>query len=414
MRLLIVSQYFWPENFRVNDFAISMKARGHDVTVLTGLPNYPEGRIFERFQDNPDNFASFEGIPIIRVPVIPRGSRSWQLVLNYMSFAISGAVLGVWKLRRRPFDAIFVFQTSPVTAALPAILLRKLKRAPLLMWVLDLWPDTLAAIGVVRSARLLAVIGALVRFIYKRCDGILVQSRAFCRNVRRYSDQPEKIRYFPGWAEGVFVGQAVDPAPEMLAYRDDFIVLFAGNVGDAQDFPAILAAAHELRRDRVRWLIVGDGRAAPALREEVAQRGLEERVILLGRFPIERMPSFFAGADALLVSLRDEPVWAMTIPGKVQSYLAAGRPILGMLNGEGARVIGDAGAGLAAPAGDSAILAANVRTLMTRSEDDRKAMGRAGREYCRAEFDRDRLLASFEVWTSELQFRYGTARKDRA
>ena len=166
-----------------------------------------------------------------------------------------------------------------------------------------------------------------------------------------------------------------------------------------------MAAADELRATPVCWLIVGDGRAAAALREELGRRGLENRVVLLGRFPIERMPSFFAAADALLVSLRDEPIWAMTIPGKVQSYLAAGRPILGMLNGEGARVIAESGAGLAAPAGDSAALAGNVRALMAFSREQRQDMGRSGQDYCRREFDRDALLTAFEAWTSELRTR---------
>lgn len=414
MRLLIVSQYFWPENFRVNDFAAAMKARGHDVTVLTGQPNYPEGRIYDDFRRHPERYKSFEGMPVLRVPVIPRGNRSWQLMLNYLSFVITGLTIGVWKLRGRSFDAVFVFQTSPITAALPAVLLRRLKRAPLLMWVLDLWPETLAAIGVVRSRLLLAAVGGLVRFIYKRCDAILAQSKAFYSNIRRYADDPEKIRYFPGWAEAVFDRNDSQPAPEMLAFTNDFRVLFAGNIGEAQNFPAIVAAADELREEPVRWLIVGDGRAAPALQEEIRRRGLEERIVLLGRHPLERMPSFFAGADALLVTLRDEPIFAMTIPGKVQSYLAAGKPILSMLSGEGARVIEEAGAGLTAPAGDSARLAANVRAMMSAPVAEREAMGRAAQDYCRREFGRDQLLVLFEHWAAELRHLSHLQERNRA
>ena len=411
MRLLIVSQYFWPENFRVNDFATAMKARGHDVTVLTGQPNYPEGRIFEDYRHDPGRFSSLDGIRVVRVPIIPRGTRSWQLVLNYFSFVVTGLTVGIWKLRGRPFDAIFVFQTSPITAAIPAVVLRRLKSAPLLMWVLDLWPETLAAIGVVRSPRLLALVGQMVSFIYRRCDAILAQSQAFFSNIARYSADAEKIRYFPGWPESVFAADKAEPGAEMAGAGDAFTVLFAGNIGEAQDFPAILAAAEMLRSEPIRWLIVGDGRAAQAMRGEIARRGLENSVILLGRYPIERMPAFFAGADALLVSLRKEPIWAMTIPGKVQSYLAAGRPILGMLDGEGARVIRESGAGFAGPAGDAEALAKNVLAMKGASAQEREAMGRAGILYCRREFDRERLLSSFEAWTSELQARYVPAGK---
>ncbi len=405
MRILIVSQYFWPENFRVNDLTEELSRRGHDVTVLTGQPNYPEGDIFPAYRADPGAFSRFGDVPVVRVPVIPRRQSSVWLLLNYLSFAISASVLGVWKLRGRPFDAIFVFQTSPITAAMPAILLRWLKRAPMLMWILDLWPDTLRAIGVVRSPRLLALVGMLVRFVYKRCDRILVQSRAFAPKVAPVAGGEDKIRYFPGWAERVFSGEPLRSSPtELAAYRDDFKVLFAGNIGEAQDFPAILDAVAASRDvSGLRWLVVGDGRGASQLRQEIERRSLQDTIILLGRFPIDRMPSFFAEADALLVTLRSDPIWSMTIPGKVQSYLAAGRPLLAMLDGEGGRVVAESGAGLVAPAGDGAELARQVRLLMAMNPDRRADMGRAGLAYGRREFDRDMLVDSLETWIGECQ-----------
>ena len=406
MRLLVVTQYFWPENFRVNDMATELVARGHEVTVLTGLPNYPEGRVFPDYRADPQRFAAFEGVTIHRVPILPRGTGGLRLILNYLSFVLSASTLGLWKLRGRRFDAIFVFQLSPITSALPAILLRRVKRAPLLMWVLDLWPETLAAIGVVRSKRLLALIGKMVRFIYRRCDRILVQSRAFVDHARAYGARPEQILYFPGWPEAVFLGaqeEAGGPA-EFAAYAGDFRILFAGNIGETQDFPAILDAAEALRDvTGVRLLIVGDGRAAPMVRREIERRGLEERMIMLGRYPLERMPAFFGAADALLVSLGDQPAWSMTIPGKVQSYLSAGKPLLGMMNGEGARVIAESGAGLVAPAGDGRALAASIRAMTALPPEERARMGRLGQDYCAREFNRSRLLDAFETWVAELR-----------
>ena len=320
LRLLVVSQYFWPENFRVNDLVTELARRGHTVTVLTGTPNYPEGHTLPAFVQDPSRFASYAGAEIVRVPLVPRGKSSLRLVLNYLSFVITGMTLGLWRLRGRHFDAIIVVQHSPITSALPALALRRLKRAPLLMWVLDLWPDTLAAVGVVRSPRVLEWVGRLVAFIYKRCDHVLVQSRAFVSNVEKYAGDSRRIRYFPGWAEPIFEGSlaAVEAAPEVVPYRDNFNVLFAGNIGDAQDFPAILEAAEALRDEpNLRWLIVGDGRAAAWVRSEITRRNLTDCVILLGRHPIERMPSFFRAASALLVTLKEDPIFAMTIPGKV-------------------------------------------------------------------------------------------------
>jgi len=405
LRLLVVSQYFWPENFRVNDLVAELVARGHQVTVLTGEPNYPDGQIFPEFRRDPALFAAFAGAPILRVPVVPRGKGNLRLVINYVSFVVSGLLIGPWRLRGREFDAIFVFQTSPITSVIPALLLRWTKKAPLLLWVLDLWPETLAAVGVIRSPRALDWVGRLVSFIYRRCDRILVQSRAFFANVERYSGDRSRIRYFPGWAEPIFQGSLTEvaPAAEAAPFRDTFNVLFAGNIGEAQDFPAVLDAA-EIARDRadLRWLIVGDGRAADTVRAEVVRRGLQDRVVLLGRYPIERMPSFFRAAGALLVSLRPDPIFSLVIPGKVQSYLAAGLPILAMLDGEGARVIEQSGAGLVCPAGQGRALAAQACRLAAMSSDERRAMGQRAREYCHREFDRGVLIDSLEKWMIEL------------
>jgi colanic acid biosynthesis glycosyl transferase WcaI len=405
LKLLIVTQYFWPENFRVNDLVMELQRRGHEVTVLTAWPNYPEGVVNPEFRAAPHQFSNYEGAEVVRVPFMPRGKGSARLVLNYMSFVASVASLGAWKLRGRAYDAVFVFQPSPITACLPAIWIGRLKRAPVVLWVLDLWPETLAAIGVVRSPRLLASIGKLVAYIYRNCALVLGQSRSFERNIAHYAGDAQRFRYFPGWAESPLQSslQSTTVAPEMAELSDTFNVLFAGNIGDAQDFPAILDAAEMLRERRdIRWVIVGDGRAGDWVRSEIDRRGLHDSVRLLGRHPLERMPAFFRGAHALLVSLKPDAVFAMTIPGKVQTYLAAGVPLLGMLDGEGARVIEESGAGLVAPAGDSAALARNVVALAATSEAERRSMGARGIDYSRREFDRGTLVSQLEAWLGEV------------
>ncbi len=401
MRILVVSQYFWPESFRVNELVEQLVARGHELTVLTGRPNYPDGEVFADFRADPARFGRYAGARVLRVPLRPRGHGRIQLVWNYWSFVFWGCLLGPWLLRGHRYDAIICFETSPITAALPALLLRRIKRAPLALWVLDLWPDTLSAVGVMRTPWMLSAVGRLVAFIYRRCDLILAQSRAFFAPIERWSDDPGKTRYFPQWVEAVFEDPrgAAEPAPELAPYEACFKIMFAGNIGEAQDFPAILAAAARLRhRPDIRWLIVGDGRAAPAVRAEIERLDLGGLVHLLGRHPLERMPAFFAGADALLVSLKREPIFAMTIPGKVQSYLAAGRPIVAMLDGEGAEVVARSGAGLACPAGDDLALAECVRRLAELPACERTRMGHQGRAFARSAFDRDHLLAQLEGW----------------
>lgn len=414
MRLLIVSQYFWPENFRINDLVAELAARGHDVTVLTGVPNYPTGDVFPEFKREPARFAQFAGAEVVRIPLWPRGNGRLSLVVNYLSFAVSASVIGAWRLRGRKFDAIFAYEPSPVTVGIPAALLRFLKRAPLTFWVLDLWPETLQALGIIRSPRGVKIVGRLVAFIYARCDLILAQSRSFAPEIARYCAAGARIAYFPSWAEPIFTNASESPAPEVPERPGSFDVLFAGNLGEAQDFPAVLAAASMLKDEaRVRWLIVGDGRMSGWLRESIKRLGLQDCVLMLGRYPLERMPSFYQHADALLLSLKDEPIFSMTIPGKLQSYLAAGIPIVAMLNGEGSEVVRRSGSGVTCNAGDAIGLAAAVRAMASLSEEQRAEMASNALRASRTEFDRTRLITQLEQWLVELS-RAGRKKDDVA
>ncbi|WP_439608161.1 glycosyltransferase family 4 protein [Hydrogenophaga sp.] len=403
MKILVVSQYFWPENFRINDLVKEWVTRGHEVTVLTGKPNYPDGQVFPEFARAPERFSDYEGARVHRVPMLARSQGAMRLMLNYLSFVIGGCLWGPWLLRGLRADVIFVYEPSPITVGIPAVLLGRLKRAPVVLWVLDLWPETLAAVGAVRSPIVLRMVGHLVSFIYNRCALVLGQSRAFIDSIGHYCRDRSKVRYFPSWAESLFLQADGARAPEVPPATDTFSILFAGNIGEAQDFPAILDAAELLRHnERVRWLIVGDGRRFEWVKGEIARRQLHERVLLLGRFPVERMPSFYAHADALIASLKADPTFSMTIPGKVQSYLLAGKPILGMLDGEGASAIEAAGAGLVCPAGDSQGLVNAIERMAGMSPDERLAMGARGRQYAESEFDRDRLMDRLLAFFSEV------------
>lgn len=401
VRLLVVTQYFWPENFRINELVAGLVRRGHAVTVLTGLPNYPSGRFFEGYSWRGPWRDDYAGATVVRVPLLPRGGGgAMRLFLNYVSFVLSGIWGALFRLRGS-FDAIFVFETSPITVGIPAAVARRRFRAPVLFWVLDLWPDSLAATGAVRSRTLLAAVDRLVRWIYARCERVLVQSRAFVPEIVRHGVPPPRVLYFPNWVETEY--QAVDiGSTDRPPLPAGFRVMYAGNIGAAQDFPAILAAAETLKaRADVYWLIVGDGRMGEWVRKEVRERGLESQVHFLGQQPSETMPYLFAAADALLVSLKREPIFALTIPGKLQSYLAGGRPILAMLDGEGARVVKEAGAGLVCPAGDAKALAAHVERMAALSRVEREQFGVNGRRYAETHFGRQRLFDQLEEWMNE-------------
>jgi colanic acid biosynthesis glycosyl transferase WcaI len=401
MNILVVTQYYWPENFRINDLVSVLVNRGHQVTVLTGIPNYPTGIADADFLANPSNYNMHDGANIIRVPMITRGKGGLKLVVNYISFALSASVIGVYKLRKYKFDSVFAFEPSPITVGLPAILLRKIKNAPLIFWALDLWPDTLKAIGVVRSKYILSVVGWLVSFIYKRCDLVLGQSESFLPHIKKYAGH-DRIEYFPSWAESVF--QYVPTA--LLTdepVKSQFNVMFAGNIGEAQDFSSVLYAMELLKNDsRIHWTIVGSGRLSEWLENNVISRGLSDSVTLAGRHPVEKMPEFFQQADALLVSLKDEPIFSMTIPGKLQAYLMADKPILAMLNGDGAKIIIDSGCGIVCEAGNGQCLADAVCRLIEMTDEERLMMGNRGRELSEREFDRNMLISRLEDWMIQL------------
>ena len=404
MKVLVVTQYFWPENFKINDLVSGLVDRGHAVTVLTGFPNYPDGEIYPAFLDNPSHYACYRGAKIIRAPLISRGGSRFRLTLNYLSFAFAASFYGLWRLKNQRFDVIFTNQLSPVTVAIPAICLRFFKGIPMVLWVQDLWPESLQATGVVKSPKLVASVGVLVAFIYRFSDLILVQSKSFISHIHKYVGSKVEVVYFPNWAESAYDDGSLVLAPEVPLKPESFDVMFAGNIGEAQDFPAILAAAEILRtHSLVRWLIVGAGRMSIWISKEIEARGLQQSVLMLGSYPIERMPSFFRHAKVMLVSLKNEPIFSMTIPSKLQTYLAAGKPIVGMINGESETIIKESGSGVVCSAGDASSLAQLVLRLSTIDSEELRLMGVAGKDYSKLEFDREILLSRLELMLEMLR-----------
>lgn len=398
MRILVFSHYFWPEEFRINDCVAGLVERGHQVTVVCGPPSYPKGRVYPDYAANPEAFKAYKGATVVRVPALTRGrGGALRLLANYLSAAVSAATLGLVKLRGQAFDVVFVFQPSPITTALPAILWKRLTGTAVVMWVQDLWPETLEAVGIIRSRASVAAVGSLVRFIYAACDRILMQSQAFAASVKRYAPTATPATYLPNWSDPAFATVPTCPAPEVTAVAGDFSIMFAGNLGQAQDLPTVIRAAGLCRHLKgLRWLIVGDGSARTAAEAQVAELDLQDRVRFLGRHLGDRMPAFFAGADALLISLKAEMIFEMTVPSKLQSYMASGRPILCMVGGEAARLVEEAKCGLTVPPGDAAALAEVVAKMVGLSEMERRIMGDNGLRYGQLNFARDALINRLE------------------
>lgn len=385
MKALILSQHFWPESFRINEVAHSLKEVGCEVTVLTGQPNYPDGAVFPGYSAFATGSEDFDGIVVHRVPLIPRGrSGALRLVGNYLSFICSASAIGPWRLRGQSFDVILVYGTSPILQAIAALVLRMFKRCPVVVWIQDLWPQSLQVTGYVRNPRLLTIVAAVVRWIYRRSDLLLVQSNGFVSAVGPMAGAtPVEIHPNPG--ERAF-GERAQPSAA-LTLDAGFNIVFAGNLGTVQALDTVIAAAALLRDEPdVRFVLIGSGSRADTLRAEVERLALDN-VHFTGRFPSETMPGILTQASALLVSLNRDEILAQTIPSKVQAYLAAGRPVIASLDGEGARLIEEAHAGIACPAEDAAALADAVRWLKSLPPDTLDEMGRRGRAYYDAHFD---------------------------
>lgn len=405
MHVLVVSQYFWPENFRINDTVLGLKSMGYEITVLTGKPNYPGGDYYPGYGLFRKSREKYHGVDVIRVPLVPRGNGSgMNLALNYISFAFFASIFGPF-LCRGDYDVIFVYEPSPITVGLPAVVLKKLKDIPILFWVQDLWPESLSATGAVRTKWILLAVEKIVKVIYENCDRILVQSKAFFSPIEKLGIAGSRIYYFPNSAEELYQPIKLDEnAPERAVVPSGFKIMFAGNIGAAQDFETILTAAEKLKGYAdIHWVIIGEGRLSLWVKEQIDKRELGKVVHLLGKYGIESMPRFFSLADVMLVILKKQAIFSMTIPAKVQSYMACAKPVIAALDGEGARVINDARAGLVAPTEDPEALAQAVLTMYKMPDTERCAMGARGRQYFELNFERRTLLERLDGWVKELR-----------
>lgn len=401
MKILIFTQYFWPETFHINEIASVLKVRGHDVEVMTGKPNYPEGKVFNGYKAWGVTIESWGGIPIYRIPILARGSKSAvKLVINYLSFILSGLLLAPWILKSKPCDVIFVYAPSPIFQVIPASFLGWLKGVPVVLWVQDLWPQSAEATGYVKSPFLLKLLEKVVRFSYAHTDLLLVQSQAFIEPVRQMA-QNTPVEYYPNSIEKEFYAPDAVVVPEINSLKSGFTVLFAGNIGVAQSMKTIVAAAERLRAyPEIKIVIFGSGSKLEWLEKQVADNKLSN-LYLEGRYPVEVMPTLMRQASALLVTLTKQPIFELTIPSKIQAYLAVGKPIIACLNGEGAKIITEANAGVAVDAEDDMGLAEAIIKLYNMPKLALEQMGFNGREYFKRHFDEDmlttRLINHFEM-----------------
>lgn len=389
--ILVVSQYFYPEQFRINDICTEWVKRGYKVTVLTGIPNYPQGEYFEGYDLVHKRTEEWNGIRIIRIPLIPRGHNSIGLVANYFSFVISGFI---WKaLTKIRADYVFTFEVSPMTQALIGVWYAKKNKIPHYLYVQDLWPENVEIVTGIHSPFILKPIGKMVDYIYKNCDQIFATSPSFVKEICKRGVDEEKVHYWPQYAEEFY--RPMEPSKD----RDKrFTITFTGNIGYAQGLDILPKVAEKLkkRHTQVKFLIVGDGRYKDEFENEIRKRNVSEMFELIGRKPAEEIPQILADSDAAFLSFMDNPLFAMTIPAKLQSYMACGVPIVASATGETKRIIEEAQCGVCCDIGDINALESGIKWLSDQNRERIETLSRNARLYSREKFDKENLIGKID------------------
>lgn len=396
MKILLVTQYFYPETFKSTDLAFELQKRGHEVTVLTGIPNYPEGKIYEDYGFFKNRKQKMNGVKIIRSLLLPRGNGGGiRLFLNYYSFAFFASIKAFFLGISNKYDAVIVHEPSPITQFYPALLLKKLWKTPVYFWVMDLWPESLSIAGGVKNKMVLGYYESVVKNFYKNSEKILITSKGFRKSINEKGDFDSKIVYFPNWAEdSISEGDKNYSIPTL---PDGFKVMFAGNIGEAQDLDNIMKAALELKQHKkIKFVLVGDGRKMPFVKEFIEENELQETVHLAGRFPVEAMASFFNKAEVMLVTLKDDPIFNLTVPAKVQAYMSASKPIVAMLNGEGAENIKESESGFAVNAGDYKALAETILKTSELPKEELEKLGQNARKFYEENFRMSECITNLE------------------
>ena len=384
MKILVVSQHYWPEPYPSADVCEALAERGHTVHVVTDVPNYPMGYIYPEYRKGKRRREEHNGVEIFRTFTIGRRNNILFRLLNYYSFAVS-STLFVHRLKGE-YDVVFTYQSSPVMMVNAALSYAKKWKKRCVLYCLDLWPASLAAGGITEASVIYRFFHKVSRKLYRRADRILITSQMFREYFKEQFDiDDEKVGYLPQYADAAFSAALPEkPAGETVD------LLFAGNVGSAQSLDTVLDAAKILQNKApLRWHIVGDGSELERLCRRSEELGLDN-VIFHGRKPREEMPKWYAMADAMLVTLTKDPVIGLTLPAKVQSYMVAGKPVIAAANGEIPRVIADSGCGFCGPAEDAEGLAEAVRQFLACK--DRQNLGIKAREFYQSHFTQEMFM----------------------
>lgn len=386
LRIFVVCQHFYPETFRINDICFELAKRGHTVTVLTGLPNYPKGKIYNGYRGFKRRKENIKGVNIERSFLIERGEGLLSMGLNYASFAIFASIKA-FRIKK-DYDVIFSYQLSPVTMVWPGIVMKWLIKKPLIIHCLDQWPISVTTGPIKKSSLIYKFLTKLSVWTYKQADLVTISSKSFAKYFKEELRIDKKFVYWPSYAESDYKG---------IKFKKDkyFDILFAGNIGPAQSVQTIIYTANELREIKdIRFHIVGDGLSKNDC-ENLAKELKLDNVKFYGYYPVEEMPKFYSMADAFMITMADNEVVNQTLPAKLQSYMLAGKPILGAINGEVKDVVEEANCGVCCASLDYVGLG-NLIKKHYKNQSLLEKWSNNSKKYYEKHFNKDKSLLNFE------------------
>lgn len=394
--ILVISQYFYPETFRINDIATEWVRRGNKVTVLTGIPNYPMGKFFEGYGYTKKRRETWNGIDIIRIPLIPRGNSSIGMMANYGSFVISGFLKNM--LSNIKADYVFTFEVSPMTQALIGCWYAKKHHVPHYLYVQDLWPENVITVTGITNRTVIGAIDKMVDYIYRNSDEIFATSPSFVDAIcnRKIKVDRNKVHYWPQYAEEFYKPIEKANVPE-IPEDGSFKIAFTGNIGIAQGLDILPKTAELLRDENVKFVIVGDGRYQTEFESEIKKRSVQNKFIMIPRQPADRIPELLSACDAAFLSFKDDPLWTKTIPAKLQSYMACGMPVVASAEGETRSIIEEAECGICCGIGKAEELAEEINNLM---QMDLVTMREKSKCYCEKHFNKKKLMDQMDLFLS--------------
>ncbi|MDC6466085.1 glycosyltransferase family 4 protein [Flavobacteriaceae bacterium] len=385
-RILVYTNHYLPEQFKINEIVDWLSVSEFDIRVVTCIPNYSGGKFYKGYGLKSFESHDKKNVIINRLPLIPRGNGNYiRRIFNYASYFISTFIFTIYlMIFKKKYDFIFVHHTSPILIAISPIIYKWFFKTKMFLWDLDLWPDTLKNLDVIKSKIIFNILESLVKYIYSFYDKILIGSQGYKEIVKQRFDG--EISYFPNWAEGEIEKNIKTKKITLNIPEEKFVIMYTGNIGVAQGFENVIKLINDLKTENIHWVFIGDGTYKKIFESNINNLGLNNLCSFINQIPVSEIPNYCEIADAMFLSTKDSPLFSRTVPAKLQSYLAVGKPIIGLLHGEGSDIINESKSGIAARNKDYTKLLDKLVELIHLDKSELQKIGKNGHDFYRTKY----------------------------